>query len=292
MLDMIDLTHGNFAQDDLGELWLDFTSVCSEQAAIQFNDAYNLISISFPDNNMGIDVTTILIDEGTETPDKVMHVRKMLINNLVDCLQIMGIIVDLDFVDVNSLKDLTHILNTIYMVDGIEDVLGLVDILEDEEYDTKGRFIEVIRKMDPSYDCEQFPYLIKGVAPNVIKGILVGLNVLSTDDKEYLEPSLKKRMINNKQFLTETLAEHHIVNGGAPGLELENLTMLFVNELGKMLVENPVSYLNDLLGLMLIANLTDEQIETQFMAAVSQFSEDIQLVYKAQQLLQQVKLHE
>lgn len=292
MFDVIDIENEDFALSDIGEMWADFCLTCSEQSAIQFKTAYNLITLSFPDNNLGNDITNILIDESIETVDKVSHVRKILIYGLIDCLNVLGITIDLDYTEPNSLKDISLILDTLYTADGFEDVLSLNTILENEELDSKGRFIEVIKKLYPDYDAECFDYLIKDVTPIVIKGILVGLNILSSDDDEYLEPSLKKRMVNNKVFLKGTLAERHIIDGGGFGLELENLTRMLVNELGQEMVNSPEKYLKEILGLMIIANLSDVQIESQFMNFVTQFSEDFQLLYRAQEMLKQVILHE
>ncbi|UOX39624.1 putative virion structural protein [Aeromonas phage ZPAH34] len=292
MFDVIDIENEDFALSDIGEMWLDFCVTCSEQSAIQFKTAYNLITLSFPDNNLGNDITHILIDDSIETVDKSSHVRKILVFGLIDCLNVLGITIDLDFTEPNHLKDITLILDTLYTTDGFEDILSLNTILENEELDTKGRFIEVIKKLYPDQDCECFDYIIKDVNPMVTKGILVGLNILSTDDNEYLEPSLKKRMVANKPFLKGTLGERHIINGGAPGLNLENLTMLFVNELGQAMVESQDQYLKEVLSLMVVANLSDSQIESQFMSLVNQFGEDFQLLYRAQEMLKQVTLHE
>ena len=260
MSEIIDLGDRNLAVENLGEMWQDFAARLMPEAAILFKDAYNLISISLPENGNDIQITNILIDESLETSDTIMHIRKLLIDSIVDCLQMMGIIIDYDYVSPDSLKDLVHILDTIYTLDGMDDLMQLVEILDDELIDAKERFIRVIEKVEPDYDLENFPYMIKEVSPNVTKGILIGLNILDNDDTEYMEPTIKRRVQTNKEFLKETLGWEHIINGGASTLSLEVLMTLFVSDLGIKLTGNKLDYFKNVLSLMLISDLTDGQI--------------------------------
>lgn len=292
MSEIIDLGDRNLAVENLGEMWQDFAARLMPEAAILFKDAYNLISISLPENGNDIQITNILIDESLETSDTVMHIRKLLIDSIVDCLQMMGIIIDYDYVSPDSLKDLVHILDTIYTLDGMDDLMQLVDILDDELIDAKERFIRVIERVEPDYDLENFPYMIKEVSPNVTKGILIGLNILDNDDTEYMEPTIKRRVQVNKEFLRETLAWEHITKGGASTLSLEVLMTLFVSDLGIKLTENKLDYFKQVLSLMLISDLTDGQIKSQYYALLEEVAENMDEIYKAQTLLEKVKLDE
>ena len=292
MSEIIDLGDRNLAVENLGEMWQDFAARLMPEAAILFKDAYNLISISLPENGNDIQITNILIDESLETSDTVMHIRKLLIGSIVDCLQMMGIIIDYDYVSPDSLKDLVHILDTIYTLDGMDDLMQLVDILDDELIDAKERFIRVIERVEPNYDLENFPYMIKEVSPNVTKGILIGLNILDNDDTEYMEPTIKRRVQANKEFLKETLAWEHITKGGASTLSLEVLMTLFVSDLGIKLTENKLDYFKQVLSLMLISDLTDGQIKSQYFALLEEVAENMDEIYKAQTLLEKVKLDE
>lgn len=292
MSEIIDLGDRNLAVENLGEMWQDFAARLMPEAAILFKDAYNLISISLPENGNDIQITNILIDESLETSDTIMHIRKLLIDSIVDCLQMMGIIIDYDYVSPDSLKDLVHILDTIYTLDGMDDLMQLVEILDDELIDAKERFIRVIERVEPDYDLENFPYMIKEVSPNVTKGILIGLNILDNDDTEYMEPTIKRRVQANKEFLKETLAWEHITKGGASTLSLEVLMTLFVSDLGIKLTENKLDYFKQVLSLMLISDLTDGQIKSQYFALLEEVAENMDEIYKAQTLLEKVKLDE
>ena len=292
MSEIIDLGDRNLAVENLGDMWQDFAARLMPEAAILFKDAYNLISISLPENGNDIQITNILIDESLETSDTIMHIRKLLIDSIVDCLQMMGIIIDYDYVSPDSLKDLVHILDTIYTLDGMDDLMQLVEILDDELIDAKERFIRVIERIEPDYDLENFPYMIKEVSPNVTKGILIGLNILDNDDTEYMEPTIKRRVQTNKEFLKETLAWEHITKGGVSTLSLEVLMTLFVSDLGIKLTENKLEYFKQILSLMLISDLTDGQIKSQYFALLEEVAENMDEIYKAQTLLEKVKLDE
>lgn len=292
MSDILDLSNVDLAAENIGETWLNFQDMCTEYAAIQFRDAYNLINITFPENFLDVEITNILIDESIETSDRIMKIRQLFIFNLISCLQEIGVVIDMEYVDPNSLKDLIYIMDSFYTFDQMDDLLGLVDILDDELIDTKERLIQVLTKLDPSVDTENFCYLIKEVAPNVTKGLMVGLNIIPDDDTEYMEPSLKRRVIANKPFLKGSLAEQHVKNDGGVGLDIEVLMNLFINELGQKLINNQEEYLKEVLGLLIIANVTDSQLHSQYLSMVEQLGLDIKTVYKAQNLLEEVILDE
>ncbi|QDH47093.1 hypothetical protein PQC07_gp204 [Aeromonas phage D3] len=296
MSDMIDLTNANLASDNLGEMWDDFAVRCTPEAAIQLQDAYNLITLSLecvPGGNNGFldtNITTVLIDEGYDTPDTIQAVRKILIYALVDCLQAMGIMIDMDYIGPDELVILTKILDTIYTVDGIEDILGLSDVLEDEGIDPKERFIQVMALVDPLMDQEKLPYVIKDVSVDVTKGMLIGLNILSTDDDQYMEPFFKKRLVANKAFLKGTIGERHIVDGGGVQQQLDIYMNLFAAEVGEMMLNNPVEYIKNMISIMLLTPMTGAEIEGAVMSLINDVSETTEIMYRAQAVLKEVNL--
>lgn len=292
MSDIIDMTNVNLASENLGEMWDSFAARCLPDAAILFQDAYNLISISCPDHNLDVIFTNILIDESMGTSDTIQSIRQHLIFALIDCLQVRGIIIDMDYVEPKSLGDLVQILDTLYVFDGMDDILGLVDVLEDDQIDPKERLITVIHLNDKSYDTEQLPYIIKDVSPDVTKGILVGLNVLDRDDDQYMEPSLKKRVVNNKPFMKGTVGEKHVINGGGLQQELHGYMGIFGPELGPLMLENPPLYIKNVLSLMLISNIPETLIKGQILSLAQEVCTDLQDLYKAQAIIDEVKINE
>lgn len=298
MLETIDITNANLASDNLGEMWDDFAVRCTPEVAIQLVDAYNLITIALEAGEEGnngfldIEITNILINEMSETSDVIQSIRKLLIDRIVDCLSVMGIIIDMDYVGPNELRILTKILDTIFTFDGMEDILGLADVLEDEGIDPKERFITVIQMNDPETDFTELYNIISEVSVNVTKGLLIGLNILSTDDDQYMEPAMKRRLVNNREFLKGTVCEYHVVHGGGMQQHQDVYLTLFGPELGEMLLKDPVLYVKNVLSLLLITPLTQSQIEGQIMALAQDVVGDIESIYKVQNLLNEVTFSE
>lgn len=289
---MIDLTNVDLGVENLGEMWSDFIERCTPEHATQYNQAYNLIAISFPDSFIDTTITHLLVDEALGTADLMAHIRILFIDTIIDALQIMGIIVDKDWIDPNSLTDLCNILDTIYMADGLTDLIGLVETLNDDEADAKERFIRVVRMVQPQYDNGDMENYIKEVSTNVIRGLLLGLNVIDEDDETWVDPDIQKRIKANKQFLIPTLAGLHLQNGGGPGQSFDTYMNLFINELGIKLVGGDMgAYLENVLALMVMSYLTDTEIQGQFSSLIEQHTTTVEEAYKAQAILNKVTLN-
>lgn len=288
MSDMIDLTNADLGIENLGEMWKDFIERCTPHQAKLFTESYNLIAISFPESFIDNTLTHLFADEGLDTSDLMSHVRLLFINTICDALQMMGIFLDKDYMDMNSLHDVKIILDTIYLFDGMTDLIGLVDMLNNEELDCKERFINVVRMTQPQYDLSEMEDYIKEVSTNTIRGIMIGLNIIDEDDTTYVDHVLRKRILANKAFLVGTLANEHIGNGGGVGLEIENYLKLFHSSLAKRLLDSPMDYLKQVLSLMLISSLTDGQVHGQFNALLEDQCQTVEEVYQAQSILKGV----
>lgn len=285
MSDMIDLTNADLGIENLGEIWKDFIERCTPEQAKLFTESYNLIAISFPDSFIDNTLTHLFADEGLDTSDLMSHVRLLFINTICDALQMMGIFLDKDFMDMNSLEPLKRILDTIYLFDGMTDLIGLVDVLNNEELDCKERFIKVVRMTHGQFPFDDMESYIREVSTNTIRGIMIGLNIIDEDDTVYVDHVLRKRILDNKAFLKDTLGNEHIGNGGGVGLEIDNYLKLFHSSLAKRLLESPMDYLEQVLSLMLISSLTDGQIYGQFNALLEDQCQTVEEVYHAQSIL-------
>lgn len=292
MSEMIDLTNTNLGIENLGEYWEDFIARCIPEHGTLYNESYNLIAISFPDSFIDNTLTQLFIDEGLDTSELMAHVRLLFINTLCDALQMMGIYVDKDYIDMNSLEELKCILDTIYLADGLTDLIGLVDVLQSEEMETIERFIRTVRLVSPEYEFNDMESYIKDVSPNVIRGLLIGLNIIDEDDTTYVDHTVKARIKENKAFLIGTFGGSHIVNGGQAGLDIDAYMRLFTNELAMALVDNnKQSFLSQVLSLMVISSLSDQQIVGQFSSLVEDQTTEIEEAYRAMELIKKVTLN-
>lgn len=291
MSDMIDLTNVDLGVENMGEMWVDFIARCTPYQATLFNESYNLIAISFPESFIDNTLNQLFIDETLDTSELMAHVRVLLINTIIDALQMMGIIIDKDFIELNSLVELKSILDTIYLFDGLTDLLGLVEVLNNEEQDCKDRFIQVVEMTQPQYDISNAMYFIKEVSPNTIRGILIGLNVIDEDDATYVDHTIRDRIKANKVWLGGTLGGKHIIEGGGGGQLIDGYLKIFMSDLAKDLATNPFDYLKNVLSLMLISALSDAAIHGQFSSLVEDQTTTIEEAYKAMEIIKKVKLN-
>ena len=291
MSEMIDLTNVDLGVENLGEMWEDFIARCIPEQATLFNESYNLIAISFPDSYIDSTIQHMLIDEALDTSDLMAHMRLLFIDTIIDALQIMGIIVDKDYIEMNSLEELKNVLDTIYIFDGLTDLIGLVDILNNEEMDCKERFIQIVHMTQPQFDMSNMDYFIKDVSPNVIRGILIGLNIIDEDDEVFVDHTIRDRIRANKTFLATTFGGQHIMNGGGVGQFIDGYMKIFMSDLAKVLVTDKMDYLLHVISLMLISNLSDAEIAGQFNALVEDQCTDTVELYKATEILNKVKLN-
>lgn len=290
MSDMIDLTNADLGIENLGEIWKDFTDRCTPEQAKLFTESYNLIAISFPDSFIDSTLTHLFADEGLDTSDLIAHVRLLFINTICDALQIMGIFVDKDYLDMNSLEALKRILDTIYLFDGMTDLIGLVDTLNDENLDCKDRFIKVVRMTHGQFPFDDMESYIREVSTNTIRGIMIGLNIIDEDDTVYVDHVLRQRIKDNKEFLKGTFGGEHVVNQGGLGIEVDNYLKLFHSRLAATLINDPLSYMRQILSLMIISSLTDGQIHGQFNALIEDQCTTIEEVYKGQAILKEASI--
>ena len=290
MSEIIDLTNVDLGVENLGEMWEDFIARCTPAHATLFNESYNLIALSFPDSFIDSTLTHLFIDEGLETSELMSHVRLLFINSIIDALQIMGVIIDKDYLEMNSLEELKNVLDTVFLFDGLTDLIGLVDVLNNEEMDCKERFIQVVRMTQPQYDMSNMEYYISDVNPNVIIGLLIGLNIIDEDGSEYVDHTIRTRIRNNKIFLAGTLAGKHIQDGGGAGQVLDAYMRLFMSDLADLLIKDKYEYMRNVLGIMLISSLSDNQISGQFNALIEDQCDQVDELYKATAILNKVKL--
>lgn len=290
MDDYIDFAQIYAARDDLGTTWLDFEDALVKEQAIIFNAAYNLISLSLKENSLSTIIMTILNDEEIDLNNKIIVIRKTLVEGLVELARQLGIILNLEYVDLNSLQSLCEIINTLISLNESDDVLGLTYILDNETYDNKDKLIEIVVRVNGLDDEGMLPYMIEEVSGSTIKGIYYGLNQFDIEDGDYVNPDITRRIKQNKLFLAGTLAERHILNNGGTGLEFSILVNHFITPLTPLLVHDKKAYLKEILGLCLISSLTNVEIKEGFETTIKDLSESMEDIYTWSILLEKVKL--
>lgn len=263
-MDTVDTRDIYRARDDLGSLWTNFEETLVPETAQLLNTAYTLIVIVPRENNLSTQLTPILIDENIENSERTNYIRRFLIETMVGLLMDMGVVINKEYVDLDSLKDLINILDTLYTTDQVEDVLGIIYILDNETYSNKDKLITTIVKTLELDEEGQLEYIIEDVSADVIKGLYIGFGAIDIDDVDYLNPEVRDRIRKNRLFLQGTLASQHITNGGGVGFSFEAYTNLFINEIGIILIKDKEQYFKEVLALLLISSETTGEIENIF----------------------------
>lgn len=291
MLDYLDITDTKVAVDELGDSWTNFEALLTPETAQLFNTSYNLITIAVKECALPLDITDCLIDEMLDTSALISSVRQIFLVYITDILNNMGIIVDKDQVTADSLPSLNNILNTIYSLDDVEDVMGLIYVLENQTFTNKDRLVEVIKRLYDLDDDEDYPDIISDVSGDVIKGLLIGLGALTIDDSDdYTNQDITRRIKNNKPFLVGTIAERHVKDGGGVGLSYDALYKLYINEIAELMVKDPKQYYKEVLCILIISSLTNEEIESGYEGMVKDFANDMNELYIASVLIEEVDL--
>lgn len=292
MSDYIDDTNLKVAIDELGDLWFSFEECLVPETAIIFNKSYNLIVMSVKDCALSLDISTLLVDESQDIPSVVNNIRETFLVYLVDILTNMGIMIDKEHVDPDSLPYLNTILETIYTTDGMEDVMGLIYVLENETFTNKERVIEVIKRVHDLDDDEVYPDLIRDISADVVKGLMMGLgaDTDATDDREVANEEVTKRVKANREFLKGTLAATHVINNGAMGLSYQVLSDMFINDLAKLIVGEKRDYYKNILAMLLISSMTNEEIESGYEGMIKDFANDLEELYVGSVLLEELVL--
>lgn len=282
----------NSATEDMGALWLNFTDLLIPEQADILNRAYDLVTLSLNENMLSVTVSTILIDESLETTNQVNLIKKTLLDAVVEILTKMGVIINVDFVDLDELTPLSDILDVLYSTDQIDDVLGLIDILDNETYDNKDKLIQVILRFlqKESFESDSLDYIIEEVSGDVIKGLYIGLGVYTVEDGDYINPDIAKRIKANKEFLQGTRANTHILDGGGVGLSYEIYTKLFINDIAVFLTDSTKRYMEEMMAICLISSLTNVEIEDGFESLIKDEASSMEDIYLGTSILKRIKL--
>lgn len=289
---IIDRTGLTAARDDLGSVWENFEDGLIPEQADQLNYAYNLISAGFKENSLSLMISTFLIDENIESATRINLIRRTLITGIIELLNQVGIIIDLDYVTLDSLAALSVVLDTLYQTERVEDVYGVMDILDNETYDNKDKLIATINTVMglEETDDSELLYLIQEVSGDTIKGLYLGLDESDDDNGDYLNPDIARRIKANRTFLTGTLAASHIVNGGQAGLPYLTLFRLLIDKMEPVILDDKRRYLKEILAICLISSMTSHEIEEGYEEMVVELCQSLNDMTLPTQLLEQVVL--
>lgn len=287
----IDLTNTSILGDAIGVTWTTFEqSMTPEQKAL-INYGANLVFINYPESDLGIMVNEIIVDENLAGNNKIMVVRNIIRDNLLEIAQKLGFELDGDYTSDDAYYvELIKLIDFVFEVDKLEDVSGMCSLLESQDINPKERYIGCLQKhYGEDFEVDKLNYLITDVSEATLERIKLGLLSLD-DDVEPLPDYIKNRILNNRELIKPTLAGSHITNGGAIGLAIDSLLAFFKRELSDQLENDWFIYAQNIIGMYLISDTNNDGLTEKLISKLKDVPEGMLEYAKLENLIKEIKL--
>lgn len=265
----------------VGGIWLNFKNCIPEAQATILSRGFNLIIegedvgknlsekldedrlAGNSDSLLAPLITELLVDDGLDIAAQKAELFELLTNNIITLLAKLGVTVNEDNVEYQYLPVLVDLTQFFFEIDGYEDVIGLLSILEASDTDPRSRFIQVLQTYyGEDWDSSDVELLIEDISEMSLEGIRVGL--LNSEEEEAPPAFIVKRVRDNSSFVVGTQAGFHVVNNGRLGGSLENL-MGFFNDIPKLLdnptPDNTAHYVREVIAIFLISDINTAKIK-------------------------------
>lgn len=282
----IDLTGVQLLSVEIGETWDNFGKCITESNYNIFNRAFNLIQVSDEDTTAGAEILHILIDEGLSVTEQTFEIRDLLITNIIEIITRLGITIDKDQLDINSLPVLCNLVDVVYILDGYEDLLSLSVILEAEDIPNADRFIMLISKVFSIDDMSDYECLITDVSEMTL--LVIKRSLVSPDAEIPVPDWILSRIKKNKEFFKGTLAWEHVTQGGGLGLTWETLKSFYKDRLEDVKSKDQKQGIKDTVALMVLTNITDTDFLDRVTKEITEEYADLKKIFFADKLVKEM----
>lgn len=289
----VDLTNVNLLVDDVGGVAASFLNHLTETNAKRLVDGYNLIAISDPDNSLAPIITEILISESTEITLKKETMLSLILNNIIATLRKASVYINEDMVTINDFDTIYNILNMFTIVDGVEDLMGISIILENQSITALERFIKcygMVYMVEEEVFLEPLYGLIKDVSEVTVETIKLSLILPEIND--IIPDKLISRIKANKDLINTTFVGDYIRADGNIGLPVESLLGFFKPELTLLRGQEdefPMHYYNAVAAIIIISDVNNESLQSELISRIRDSVEDLDLIFDIDNLISKVK---
>lgn len=285
----VDLTGVNLLVDDVGGLALSFLNHVTEANAIRLIHGYNLIKVADPDTMLGSMVTDILMDESVELTLQKDTLLRLMLTNIIKLLNGSSVFINTDEVDFPDYDLLYNTLNLFTVIEGIEDLLGLSLILENQSVPPLERFIQLYSAVYMEEDVsvlDRLYILIKDVSEVTLEALRLSLIMPALDD--IIPDVLVARVKANKDLLNKSFVGDYIRSCGSIGSTLPNLLSYFKDDLDRLIdpvYEFKIHYYAALLGIIIISDVNNDSVLEEFSKLTKDTVEDMDLLMEIDKLV-------
>lgn len=284
-----DLTDVNLLTADVGGAAVMFLDSITEANAKRLVNGYNLIKVTDPDTMLGSMVTDILLDESVEIPLQKDTLLRLMLTNIINLLRQASVQIDEDSVEFSDYDTIYQILDLFTIIDGIEDLMGLSVVLENQSISPKERFIQLYSTIYIEEDesvLERLYILIKDVSEVTLETLRLSLIYPKLED--IIPNKLVDRIVANKELLCQSFVGDFIRSNGNVGSTVENLLSFFSTDLNRLRdpdYEFPLHYYAAVLGIIIISDTNNESIRSEFAKLTEGTVEDIDILMDIDKLL-------
>lgn len=294
----------------VGGIWLNFRESIPEAQATILSRGFNLIiegedigrdlsekldEDRLAGNSSGILcplITELLSDDSLSIEEIKAELYELLTNNIIVLLKRLGVTIDEDNVEYQNLETLIDLVEFFFDVDGYEDVIGMITVLEASDTDPVSRLLGVITLFKgEDWDPSDTEILISDVSEMSLEAIRVGLT--GTGEEEAVPEFIGTRIQANKEMIVGTQAGLHVISNGRLGAPLDNL-MGFFSEVPKLLdnptPDNVASYVREVIAIYLISELNTDKIVPALQEHLNGVVTDTLTLDKVDKLIRELRL--
>jgi len=281
----------------IGNLWLEFSSQVPSEHIALYERGIATVLFAYPDSLMPSQIIELLSDETLAPEDRGMALRYVLLDQLVDIINKMGVTLNKDFVEVKHLTEFLNMAEFFYVCSEIEDAYNtILPMLLASDNAPKYRLIGCLGKAfffeneDP--DVSEYECLIDDVAESTLKALA---DAITQEDTSDIPPdSVIQRLKANQAIYGDTLAYQYVRKGGSLCNALETYLNYFRQQLSELLnedgIEYTVQYGKDIIALHLISDLNNSQIIDKLLTFFDGRVDNIAAVFQIEKLVKTLVL--
>lgn len=280
----------NMADILVGGLWIEFREAVPPLQAKILDRAFNLIMTTDQDSILPNQVANTLLNDSLDTSIKKQSLYVLFAVNIMSILTEMGMTLDDNVAGEDKLKEMCTIIEFFMELREYEDLIGLKNLLECSDIPPINRFFSALTVYwGEEFDISEFECLVIDVSEVTIKAIKDAL--FSPDDMSEPPDTLKRRILENREFLVGTKAHEHVTNNGQLGGSMVSFLNFFKDYMDGLLVEGGNSvlvYAKEVLAFYIISDVNDEWLKEQATKYLYSVVDDLFLLTKVEGMIDQV----
>lgn len=285
-------------REAVGDSWSEFITTVPKEHTALYERGIATVLFAYPDTLMITQIIELVGDESLSPEDKGMSLRYVLLEQLVDIINKMGVWLNKDYISIDHLIELMNMAEFFYTVGDIQDANNtILPFLLATDTDPKYRLLNCLGKAlyddTETPDVSEYEWLIEDVAEATLKSLADSLT--GTDYEEIPPTSVIDRVKSNRDTYDNTLGYEFIKKGGSPCSAVETYLNYYASHLTALLtnddIESAVQYGKEIISLHLISDYNDSQLEDKLLTFFDGRLDNIAAVFLIEKMVKSLKLN-